>query len=169
MIKGWELKDRNTKSKVVLWLPGGKQRYQNGVWQKERLWLALDCFRLQWTLKPSQEHTALIGDNFRKTIHNLKPEALSLQINVLWWASNLLQSIENTVRNHHETGLGGEAEIKAGKKFRTGSDLMLSYSGGQEAPRGTPAHHPAYKRLWQQRIQMASKCIIHTVNELTRF
>lgn len=100
---------------------------------------------------PRAHSPKLIRDSFRKTIHNLKPEAPSLQINVLWWASNLLQSIENTVRNHHETGLGGEAEIKVGKKFRTGSDLMLSYSDGQEAPQGTPAHHPAYKRLWQQR------------------
>lgn len=98
----------------------------------------------------------------------MKPEAPSLQTNVLWWASNLLESTENTVRNHHETGLGGEAEIKVGKKFRTGSDLMLSYSDGQKAPRGTPAHPPAYKRLWQQITRMASKYIIHTVNELTR-
>lgn len=118
---------------------------------------------------PRAHSPKLIRDSFRKTIHNLKPEAPSLQINVLWWASNLLQSIENTVRNHHETGLGGEAEIKVGKKFRTGSDLMLSYSDGQEAPRGTPAHHPAYKRLWQQRTQMASKYIIHIVNALTIF
>ena len=65
---------------------------------------------------PRAHSPKLIRDSFRKTIHNLKPEAPSLQINVLWWASNLLQSIENTVRNHHETGLGGEAEIKVEKR-----------------------------------------------------
>lgn len=108
----------------------------------------------------TEQNFKLIGDSFRKTIHNLKPESTKLITLVGWTTSGRSgESCQALSWDRFE----GEAEMKAGREFRAGltvcspaqrraGNSFLWRRGLQkgEEPKCISAHHPTYCRRKQR-------------------